>query len=261
MNLEPHEPIELTQKLICIPSFLGKESNVVYFIADWFRAHGFDEVEVQAVPLCNGGVTHQTIATLKGDGSNPSLMLCGHIDISDWQGKPFRESEWTHDPFGAEIHSGYLYGLGAINMKAGVAAIMMAAELVRRSGAKRRGDLIVACVAAETGGGVGAVHLINSGLRPTYCVVTEAGNLDVGSSRPAMFRAMCGQRANSNIVYHIIIRSKRFAESSMRLGRRINPSNRRVGCDKPRTRCFLDSRAWQCVTSSISRIPLRSCST
>lgn len=180
MNLEPHEPIELTQKLICIPSFLGKESNVAYFIADWFRAHGFDEVEVQAVPLCNGGVTHQTIATLKGDGSNPSLMLCGHIDISDWQGKPFRESEWTHDPFGAEIHSGYLYGLGAINMKGGVAAIMMAAESVRRSGAKRRGDLIVACVAAETGGGVGAVHLINSGLRPTYCVVTEAGNLDVG---------------------------------------------------------------------------------
>jgi acetylornithine deacetylase/succinyl-diaminopimelate desuccinylase-like protein len=40
--------------------------------------------------------------------------------------------------------------------------------------------LVVACVVAETGGGVGAVHLINSGLRTDYCIVTEAGNLDVG---------------------------------------------------------------------------------
>jgi acetylornithine deacetylase/succinyl-diaminopimelate desuccinylase-like protein len=61
-----------------------------------------------------------------------------------------------------------------------VAAIMIAADAVRRSGMRRRGDLIVACVVAETGGGVGAVHLIESGLRPDYCIVTEAGNLDVG---------------------------------------------------------------------------------
>ena len=33
---------------------------------------------------------------------------------------------------------------------------------------------------AETGGGVGALHLIESGLRPDYCIVAEAGNLDVG---------------------------------------------------------------------------------
>ncbi|HMN30514.1 MAG TPA: M20/M25/M40 family metallo-hydrolase, partial [Caldilineaceae bacterium] len=79
---------------------------------------------------------------------------------------------------------GYLYGLGAINMKAGVAAILMAAEAVRRSRRPLKGDLIVACVVAETGGGVGAVHLCNhpafDGAQPDYCIVTEAGNLDVG---------------------------------------------------------------------------------
>ncbi len=179
-HLADHEPVTLAQQLIRIPSYLWKESNVAYFIADWFRGRGFDEVEVQTVPLRDGSVTHQTIATLKGSGNGPSLMLCGHIDTSDWQGKPFRESEWKHDPFGAEIDDGFLYGLGAINMKAGVAAIMMAAEAVRRAPMKLQSDLIVACVVAETGGGVGAVHLINSGLRPTYCIVTEAGNLDVG---------------------------------------------------------------------------------
>jgi len=58
--------------------------------------------------------------------------------------------------------------------------VLLAADLLRRSGQVLRGDLIVACVAAETGGGVGAVHLVESGLRPEYCIVTEAGNLDVG---------------------------------------------------------------------------------
>lgn len=121
------------------------------------------------------------IATLKGDGSGPSLMLCGHTDTSDWNGRPFREEEWTHDPFAGDVVDGMLFGLGAINMKAGVAAIMLAADAVRRSGRPLRGDLVVACVAAETGGGVGAVHLVESGFRPDYCIVTEAGNLDVGT--------------------------------------------------------------------------------
>jgi acetylornithine deacetylase/succinyl-diaminopimelate desuccinylase-like protein len=178
-TFDPQEPVELTQQLIRIPSFLWRESEVGFWIGDWMRARGF-EVEIQEVPLRNGGVTHQAIGRLKGDGSGPSLMLCGHTDTSDWNGDVFRRSEWTHDPFGAQIVDGTLYGLGAINMKAGVASILMAAEAVRRSGRPLKGDLVVACVVAETGGGVGAVHLIDSGLRTDYCIVTEAGNLDVG---------------------------------------------------------------------------------
>lgn len=173
------EPIQLTQQLIRIPSFLWNESNIGHWIADWLEERGF-EVDLQAVPLRDGSVTHQAIGTLKGDGSAPSLMLCGHTDTSDWNGDVFRPEEWTHDPFSGDIEDGKLYGLGAINMKAGVASIMMAAEAVRRSGKPLKGDIIVACVVAETGGGVGALHLIERGLRPDYCIVTEAGNLDVG---------------------------------------------------------------------------------
>ncbi|MDX2139772.1 MAG: M20/M25/M40 family metallo-hydrolase [Chloroflexota bacterium] len=176
---DPNAPVELAQHLIRIPSFLWHESEVGHWIADWMLARGF-EVDLQTVPLRDGRVTHQAIGTLKGDGTGPSLMLCGHTDTSDWGGRPFREQEWTHDPFAGDIADGYLYGLGAINMKAGVAAIMTAADVVRRSGRPLKGDLIVACVVAETGGGVGALHLIDSGLRPDYCIVTEAGNLDVG---------------------------------------------------------------------------------
>jgi acetylornithine deacetylase len=178
-HLQADEPVELAQQLIRIRSFLWQESEIGHWIAGWMRERGF-EVDLQTVSLHNGGVTHQAIGYLRGDGTGKSLMLCGHTDTSDWNGDVFRPAEWTHDPFAADMVDGKLYGLGAINMKAGVASILMAAEVVRRSGVPLRGDLIVACVVAETGGGVGALHLINSGLRPDYCIVTEAGNLDVG---------------------------------------------------------------------------------
>ena len=178
-HLEPDEPIALAQQLIRIPSFLWRESELGRWLAQWLGERGF-EVDLQTVPLADGRETHQAIGTLKGDGTGPSLMLCGHTDTSDWNGDVFRRPEWTHDPFAGDIVDGTLYGLGAINMKGGLASILMAAETIRRSGRPLKGDLIVACIVAETGGGVGAQHLIATGLRPDYCIVTEAGNLDVG---------------------------------------------------------------------------------
>lgn len=177
--MDASEAVRLAQQLIAIPSPLWHETDLARWIAEWLSGRGFS-VEVQEIPLPDGRVTHQTIGVLEGNGSGPSLMLCGHTDTSDWNGRPFRESEWTHDPWSGDVAEGYLYGLGAINMKAGLASVMIAADWVRRSGRPLRGDLIVAAVAAETGGGVGAVHLVDSGLRPDYCIVTEAGDLDVG---------------------------------------------------------------------------------
>lgn len=178
-HIQDHEVIELTQQLIRIPSFLWRESAIGRWLADWMSQRGF-EVELQAVPLRDGSVTHQAIGALRGAGGGASLMLCGHTDTSDWNGDVFRRDQWRYDPFGAEIDEGMIYGLGALNMKAGLASMLMAGEAIRRSGKRLKGDLILACVVAETGGGVGALHLLESGCRPDYCIVTEAGNLDVG---------------------------------------------------------------------------------
>jgi len=178
-HIHDHEAIALTQQLIRIPSFLWRESTIGHWLADWLAERGF-EVELQAVPLRDGGLTHQAIGVLRGAGGGPSLMLCGHTDTSDWNGDVFRRDQWTYDPFGAEIDAGMIYGLGALNMKAGLASMLMAGEAIRRSRLRLNGDLILACVVAETGGGVGALHLLESGCRPDYCIVTEAGNLDVG---------------------------------------------------------------------------------
>jgi len=178
-HIQDHEAIELTRQLIRIPSFLWRESAIGRWLAEWMSERGYD-VELQEVPLRDGSVTHQAVGALRGDGSGPSLMFCGHTDTSDWNGDVFRRDQWRYDPFGAEIDGGMIYGLGALNMKAGLASMLIASEAIRRSNKRLKGDLIVACVVAETGGGVGALHLIESGCRPDYCIVTEAGDLDVG---------------------------------------------------------------------------------
>lgn len=176
---DPDEAVALTQQLIAIPSPLWGETKIAEWIGSWCADRGF-EVDIQTIALPDGGSTRNTIATLRGSEAGPGLMLCGHTDTSDWNGRPFREAEWKFDPFAGTISDGKLYGLGAINMKAGVASILIAAEAVRRTGVPLKGDLSVACVAAETGGGVGAIHVVESGLRPDFCIVTEAGDLDVG---------------------------------------------------------------------------------
>jgi acetylornithine deacetylase len=78
------------------------------------------------------------------------------------------------------VEGNRLYGHGVQNMKGGVAAMISAAEAVRRAGVALRGDLVVACVAGETQGGEGTHHLVERGVRVDGAVLPEPfglGNL------------------------------------------------------------------------------------
>jgi succinyl-diaminopimelate desuccinylase len=57
-----------------------------------------------------------------GEG-NRHLTLAGHVDVVP----PGPAERWTHPPFAAEIVDGVLYGRGAVDMKGGVAAMVVAA--------------------------------------------------------------------------------------------------------------------------------------
>jgi acetylornithine deacetylase len=94
-------------------------------------------------------------------------MLNGHIDIDPLA------SGWTRDPFDPWIADGKLFGHGIYNMKAGVAACIMAVLALRRSRVPIRGDVVLACVAAELNGGTGTLHAIEHGARTDMAVVAE----------------------------------------------------------------------------------------
>jgi acetylornithine deacetylase len=88
-------------------------------------------------------------ATLPGEGGGRSLLLSGHIDTV-----PAGSLPWTRPPFGAEIVDGRLYGRGAFDMKAGIAANLFVVEALAELGIRLQGDLTFESVVDEEFGGV-----------------------------------------------------------------------------------------------------------
>ena len=74
------------------------------------------------------------IGTLKGSGDGRSLLLNAHLDTVGVEGM-------TIDPFGGEIRDGRLYGRGAQDMKASLAAMIAAAKAIGDAGITLKGDL------------------------------------------------------------------------------------------------------------------------
>ena len=71
---------------------------------------------------------------LGGSEKKAPLCLTGHLDIVPLGARP-----WTKDPFRGETDGDKLYGRGSSDMKAGVAAILLAARsLCQRSSMARR---------------------------------------------------------------------------------------------------------------------------
>jgi len=71
---------------------------------------------------------------------------------------PIGSRAWTHDPFSGETDGDRLYGRGSSDMKAGVAAILLAARAMAKKLAGTPGVVIV-LTAAEEGGCIGSRHL------------------------------------------------------------------------------------------------------
>jgi len=96
------------------------------------------------------------VARLEGSAPGPTLCYLGHIDtvLAD-------PAEWERDPFGGELHEGFIWGRGAIDMKSQVAAEAAAiAELAAEGWRPARGALVLCCVVdEETGGEFGAQWL------------------------------------------------------------------------------------------------------
>ena len=108
-----------------------------------------------------------------GPPSGPTLLLNGHIDTM-----PAGEG-WTTDPFGAVVREGLLYGLGACDMKGGVAAMTAALLAVRRSGIGLGGRVLLDAVVDEEATGAGTKHTVAQGRRADFAVIAEPTELQI----------------------------------------------------------------------------------
>jgi acetylornithine deacetylase len=81
------------------------------------------------------------------------------------------------DPFGAVVRDGRLHGRGAVDMKGGLAAALLAAAEALRMGLP--GDVLVAAVSDEEHASLGVRALLGRGLRADAAVVLEPTAEDV----------------------------------------------------------------------------------
>ncbi len=104
-----------------------------------------------------------------------SLVLNGHVDVV-----PLGPLHWwSVDPWGAEVRDGRMYGRGALDMKSGLVAALLAVAAVRESGARLRGPVRVESVIEEecTGNGMLASRLDSGPV--DGAVLTEPTGLQV----------------------------------------------------------------------------------
>lgn len=169
IEVDPAALVDLAGELVRIPSFCPHETPAALFLQDYLSDRGYRVMMQEVEPG-----RRQTIATLPGAGGGPSLMFNGHIDINSLTRGGKR------DPWTPVVEGDRLYGHGVQNMKGGVASMIAAAEAVRQTGVRLRGDLVLACVVGETQGGEGTHHLMESGFRTDMAVLPEPfglGNL------------------------------------------------------------------------------------
>ncbi|HTP21249.1 MAG TPA: ArgE/DapE family deacylase [Solirubrobacteraceae bacterium] len=108
-----------------------------------------------------------------------SLILNGHIDVVD----PGRADMWSSPPFVARRDGDWLYGRGAGDMKAGLAAIVGAVRGLRRLGLEPLAPVELQSVVEEECTGNGAYQCVLSGRPADAVIVTEPTSLTIQTSQ------------------------------------------------------------------------------
>lgn len=140
-----------------------------------------DYERIKEYPECAHGHSYagrpNLVGIMKGQGEGRSLILNGHVDTMAAGNKEL----WTYDPWSATREGDNIYALGACDMKAGLAAMILAAEAVLKF-CKLKGDLILESVVDEEGGGNGTLDLTAQGYTADAAIIAEPTELKIMSA-------------------------------------------------------------------------------
>ncbi len=121
------------------------EGEIARFVARWLESAGL-EVEVEEVAPGR----FNAVGVARGSGGGKSLLLNAHMDTVGVGG--------MQHPFEPSVENGRMHGRGSYDMKAGLAAIMVAgADAV---GAGLRGDVLVTAVCDEEVASIGTARVV-----------------------------------------------------------------------------------------------------
>lgn len=161
---------ELLRQLVAIDSVNpdlvtggAGEGEIARFVANWMERAGLAVTIEEAAPG-----RPNVIAVARGSDGGRSLLLNAHMDTVGVGGM-----QRPHEPY---IEDNRLYGRGAYDMKAGLAAIMLAAAAARRQAL--RGDVILTAVCDEEFASIGTASVVKN-WHADAAILTEPTQLDI----------------------------------------------------------------------------------
>jgi acetylornithine deacetylase/succinyl-diaminopimelate desuccinylase-like protein len=164
------ETIRICRELIQIPSVnygdgKGNEKEVADHVVQLLKEVGIDSRIYESAPgRCN------VIARIKGSNNKlPGLVVHGHLDVV-----PANSSDWSVDPFKAEIKDGYIWGRGAVDMKNMNAMILATVRNWTRNGFTPQRDIVLAFFADEEAGSIFGSHYMVDHHPEVFSGCTEA---------------------------------------------------------------------------------------
>lgn len=186
----PPDVLDLTRSLIRIPSPSGGEGDAAALVAETLRRCRFSEVRVDAWGNC--------IGLRRGLKPGPVLLFDGHMDVVEPGLEP-----WEHDPYGGEVLEGRLWGRGAADTKAALAAMICAGAGLPLE--DLAGTLVVAATVCEenlTGAALG--HVLDA-FRADLVITGEPTSLRLGAS----------QKGRATLSLHAVGRSSHTSQPEL----------------------------------------------
>jgi succinyl-diaminopimelate desuccinylase len=157
-KIEKDQTTKLLIDLVSIESPYFEEDNVMDYVYNWFKENNIDAfVHEYHESKVTGFKGKNIVVNLEGKEDGPVICINGHLDTVKLC------NGWTVNPKG-EVKGDRLYGVGALDMKSGCAATMIALKAFVENHKDFKGKIISTYVSVEEGPyGMGTNALIEEG--------------------------------------------------------------------------------------------------
>jgi len=195
-KIPEQEVIRLMRDLISIPSPYFEEEKIITFVHNWFRKN---DIPAYIHEYSDDKVTKfkgkNVVSVIEGKEKGATVCLNGHLETVRLT------NGWTADPFRGDIEDGMIYGVGALDMKSGCCAIMLALREFAREQKAFKGKIITTLVSDEEGPyGLGTNAVIEDGCGKRINVgVSALGSAGTVSSSWPLGSAIFGKRVGDAV--------------------------------------------------------------
>jgi succinyl-diaminopimelate desuccinylase len=189
-ELDKDYTIKILEEMIKTPSVVGEESTLAHYLREELEALGFKTI-LHVIEKDRTNI----YARLQGEKPGKRLNFNGHMDtIPPVKG-------WDFDPFTPEIEGNRIYGLGACDMKGGIACILNMLRAWVNSEHEFRGELSFSGVIDEEALGIGAKAMLETDYRSLDAIV-------IGEPYPGNIGKPVPLGITGKILYDIQVKGK-----------------------------------------------------